>query len=336
MDWRKDSTSSIGTTSNLPEQNTDEKTSTSDNSNTKAQMSSSSLPDITPANSLPSAASSEPSGPPSPTSGPIPNFGEISLGIYRSSFPGPRNIEHLQSLQLKTLITLVTTPFAPEVEAWIASSGITHYRFNITAHKKHDDKISTDDVAAVMKLLTDETKQPMLMHCNKGRHRTGCMTAAFCKLRGVDEERVVADYHEFAQPKARELDIAFISGLRNGELRDAIDRLEKDAVEPVRYQSLHNGLMSVESVISVPKGIPIQESGISIIQRGQERHRKQGPINIGRVALLPVLPPSPPSSFACKGLGFSVQELVDALCRIRENDTATPPATPPKYPDFDP
>ena len=46
----------------------------------------------------------EDSGPPSPHSGTVNNFGEVAPGIYRSSFPYPENIEHLKSLDLKTVL----------------------------------------------------------------------------------------------------------------------------------------------------------------------------------------------------------------------------------------
>lgn len=54
--------------------------------------------------SNPGTPSVENSGPPSPTSGPIVNFAEVSPGLYRSSFPRSGNFEHLQSLGLKTIL----------------------------------------------------------------------------------------------------------------------------------------------------------------------------------------------------------------------------------------
>ena len=45
------------------------------------------------------------SGPPSPNlGGAVKNFGEVTPGIYRSSFPYAANLEHLRSLKLKTIL----------------------------------------------------------------------------------------------------------------------------------------------------------------------------------------------------------------------------------------
>jgi hypothetical protein len=45
------------------------------------------------------------SGPPSPNNGgPVKNFGEVAPRFYRSSFPYAGNLDHLQSLGLKTIL----------------------------------------------------------------------------------------------------------------------------------------------------------------------------------------------------------------------------------------
>lgn len=48
--------------------------------------------------------SKEETGPPTPASGIVINFGHVAPGIYRSSFPQPENFEHLASLGLKTIL----------------------------------------------------------------------------------------------------------------------------------------------------------------------------------------------------------------------------------------
>lgn len=43
-------------------------------------------------------------GPPTPQIGQIGNFGIVAKGIYRSQFPHPTNLEHLETLGLKTIV----------------------------------------------------------------------------------------------------------------------------------------------------------------------------------------------------------------------------------------
>ena len=54
--------------------------------------------------SLKGKVSAEDSGPPSPSSGPVNNFGEVAPGIYRSSFPQAGNMAHIRSLGLKSIL----------------------------------------------------------------------------------------------------------------------------------------------------------------------------------------------------------------------------------------
>lgn len=49
-------------------------------------------------------ATVEQTGPPTPHSGQLGNFGVVAKGIYRSQFPHPMNLEHLQTLGLKTIL----------------------------------------------------------------------------------------------------------------------------------------------------------------------------------------------------------------------------------------
>jgi hypothetical protein len=49
-------------------------------------------------------ATVEPTGPPTPQIGQVGNFGIVAKGIYRSQFPHPTNLEHLETLGLKTIV----------------------------------------------------------------------------------------------------------------------------------------------------------------------------------------------------------------------------------------
>ena len=196
--------------------------------------------DVVLASSASTFGIAEASGPPSPREGLIPNFGAIDLdkGIYRSSFPHSCNLEHLKSLKLKTIVTLVSTTFESDVQDWLASSDIQHFRIKIPAHKSSDDAIPMEYIVQVMKLMTDETKRPILIHCNKGKHRTGCMTACFRKLHGLDDVNVITEYHDYARPKARGYDVAFISRLQIKEVSMAMSNLDIP-IEPICHPHLH-------------------------------------------------------------------------------------------------
>ncbi|KAL9126854.1 MAG: hypothetical protein Q9217_004162 [Psora testacea] len=186
----------------------------------------------------------EDSGPPSPRSGTIPNFGEIAPKVYRSSFPYASNLGHLKGLGLKTLITLVKTKFDVQVTQYLKEANIKHYRILIPAHK-NGNTIAMEDVAQVIRIITNPLNHPVLIHCNKGKHRTGCMTACLRKLANhqsltqLMHPQYLSEYQDYARGKNRSLDEAFIRDFSPKELLAAIDAIEtaKTAVSPIDYYS---------------------------------------------------------------------------------------------------
>lgn len=56
----------------------------------------------------------------------------------------------------------------------------------------------------------DCANYPLYIHCNQGRHRTGCVTACFRKIQRWPIEDILAEYRTYANPKAREADIDLI------------------------------------------------------------------------------------------------------------------------------
>ncbi|KAL8750255.1 MAG: hypothetical protein Q9184_006489 [Pyrenodesmia sp. 2 TL-2023] len=111
----------------------------------------------------------EDSGPPSPTAGPVINFGEVASGIYRSSFPMNGNFEHLRSLGLKTILTLVPEKYPAENVAFMEENGIQHFQIPIPAHKSESIKIPLQSIANALELLFNPEMHPILIHCNKGK-----------------------------------------------------------------------------------------------------------------------------------------------------------------------
>ncbi len=289
--------------------------------------------DVVLASSANTVIGTEASGPPSPQEGAIPNFGAIDIeqGIYRSSFPHSCNIQHLNSLKLKTVVTLVSTTFESDLKEWLATSNVEHFRIIIPAHKSKEDSIPMENIAQVLSLMNDETKRPILIHCNKGKHRTGCMTACFRKLHGMDDVQAITEYHEYARPKARAYDIAFISRLKSKEVLRAIIDL-RDAIEPVSHCHIQRGSKCFEkdSIRKREQAASIEREGSRTADDSEGSDLSLHRFSAKRQVTAPEPPMSPPFS-AATDLGFSASELIDALSKLgdgRDRAALTPPQTP--------
>ncbi|KAH8677617.1 tyrosine phosphatase family-domain-containing protein [Xylariales sp. PMI_506] len=146
------------------------------------------------------------------TSLPPQNFAVVTPGIYRSSYPQPHNYNYLAGLKLKTVITLVQKEMPQGFQSFIEENGIRHWVFDMAGTKKAE--IPSDMMQSIISLVTDETNYPLLIHCNQGRHRTGCVVGVLRKLHGWDTSEILVEYETYAWPKVRETDVQYLSTFR--------------------------------------------------------------------------------------------------------------------------
>jgi hypothetical protein len=139
------------------------------------------------------------------------NFGEVIPGqIFRSQFPQPENYAFLKSLGLKTILTIVSTEEAPGYEDWTKEQGINHILLSLPANKEAV-RVQADDKVKALEIVSNKENYPLLVHCNKGKHRTGCTVGCFRRASGIHMEDVLQEYRHYAGKKVRPLDEKFIS-----------------------------------------------------------------------------------------------------------------------------
>lgn len=152
------------------------------------------------------------SQPPTPDGSGLPiNFGQIGPGIYRASYPQAAHFSALQPLKFRTIITFVPDEIFPDYKSFMRTEGITHHQIHVLANK--DPKVYTSDdvINQIISLMLDPATHPILIHCNKGKHRTGCIAACFRKVTGWSLEACFAEYDRYSKPKSRVLDKEFVA-----------------------------------------------------------------------------------------------------------------------------
>ncbi|PQE26152.1 tyrosine phosphatase protein [Rutstroemia sp. NJR-2017a BBW] len=138
------------------------------------------------------------------------NFGVILPNtIYRSSFPQTEDFEYLGSLGLKSIVTLVKKDYPPGFHAFIKQHGIRHYVIDMQGTKKV--AIPDNIMNSIMKICLDKENHPLLIHCNHGKHRTGCAAAVIRHVYGWNVQSIVEEYTRFAEPKVRDCDVKYIT-----------------------------------------------------------------------------------------------------------------------------
>lgn len=217
------------------------------------------------------------SQPPTPDgTGRPTNFQTIAPGLYRSSYPSIAHFNCLEDLGLKTIVTLVPFPLSLEYANFITSSGIIHHQIGILANKDAEVYSPTETVHRVLEIMLDPSNYPMLIHCNKGKHRTGCMTACFRKVCGWTDEAVIEEYVKYSTPKDRELDKAFIRRFDPTSLKPVA--LERGYVGGIYKQPVGDTQISERSNMTVytNNSVSTYGNGDGEIQHEyQERVRQQ-------------------------------------------------------------
>ncbi|KAK5138341.1 hypothetical protein LTR08_003402 [Meristemomyces frigidus] len=144
---------------------------------------------------------------------PPPNYGAVKQGaILRSAFPQDRNVEFLKGLQVKTVLCLVATEPSEAYNRWTYLGSCKRLRIDIAANKEGKVKTTWDSLCEALLIVMDCANYPLYIHCNQGRHRTGCVVACFRKIQRWSMDDILAEYRAYAYPKAREGDIELIRG----------------------------------------------------------------------------------------------------------------------------
>ncbi|PMD44017.1 hypothetical protein L207DRAFT_525387 [Hyaloscypha variabilis F] len=138
------------------------------------------------------------------------NFGVVLPGsIFRSSYPSEEDYEYLDTLGLKTILSLVKKdPFPDHFSSFMQRNDIRHCVINMQGTKKVE--IPEVIMRSIMTVALDDSNYPILIHCNHGKHRTGCAVAVLRHVTGWNLDSVLEEYRAYAEPKVRECDVTYI------------------------------------------------------------------------------------------------------------------------------
>jgi len=104
----------------------------------------------------------------------IYNFGRVSDTYFRGSQPEGDNYEQLAAAGIKTVIDLQADGLVSE-PGLVKSTGMNYYRIPMTTRVPPTDT----QVSEFLRIVNDPAQQPVYVHCQGGRHRTGVMTAIY-------------------------------------------------------------------------------------------------------------------------------------------------------------
>ncbi|KAH6771378.1 Phosphotyrosine protein phosphatases superfamily protein, partial [Perilla frutescens var. hirtella] len=93
--------------------------------------------------------------------------------------------------------------------------------------------IPEDKIRAALKVATNVKNHPLLIHCKRGKHRTGCLVGCLRKSQIWCLTSVCDEYQRFAATKARVSDQRFmamfdVSSLKNLPMSLSVSKRYKE------------------------------------------------------------------------------------------------------------
>lgn len=153
---------------------------------------------------------------------PPTNFSVVEDGIFRSGLPQPSNFAFLRTLNLRSIIYLCPEPYPEENMSFINAHNIKLFQFGIEGKTDPSESAPKNSITEALRVLIDVRNHPVLIHCKRGKHRTGCLVGCFRKLQNWCMSSVFEEYQRFAGVKWRMTDLRFIESFNVTCLRQCL------------------------------------------------------------------------------------------------------------------
>ena len=129
----------------------------------------------------------------------------------------------------------------PELGEFVTHEGIRHVIIHMKGTKK--ETIPEQTMASIIHVLQEKHHWPIMLHCNHGKHRTGCVIAAMRKIYGWSHRNVIDEYTSYAAPKIRECDIEYINSFQAARFVRGVSITERSRFTPVQARNFRRALV---------------------------------------------------------------------------------------------
>jgi tyrosine-protein phosphatase SIW14 len=92
----------------------------------------------------------------------------------------------------------------------MAKNGISFFHIGFCGNVEPFQSIPVERFAQALNIVLDPANHPILVHCNRGKHRTGCLMGVLRRMCGWSISAIMDEYARFAGSRRRYLDAQFI------------------------------------------------------------------------------------------------------------------------------
>jgi len=116
----------------------------------------------------------------------LPNLHKVSDGLYRGAQPSAKGMRQLEEMGVKTVVNLRS---AHSDRDELEGTALAYERIGLTTRGPN-----TEDVVRFLRIVTDEGRTPVFVHCQHGADRTGTMCAIYrIAVEGWSKEEAIEE-----------------------------------------------------------------------------------------------------------------------------------------------
>eukprot|EP00300_Choanocystis_sp_HF-7_P006867 c14951_g1_i1.p1 GENE.c14951_g1_i1~~c14951_g1_i1.p1 ORF type:complete len:183 (-),score=31.84 c14951_g1_i1:111-638(-) len=138
------------------------------------------------------------------------NFGMVMPGIFRSGYPAKKNLDFLHRIGIRSVVVLCPETYSDSVATFFEQKNVKIFQVGMEGNKEPFCEISEPRVCDALALILNKANHPLLIHCNKGKHRTGCVVGCLRRVHNWALTSIFEEYNRYAGTKGRVLDLQFI------------------------------------------------------------------------------------------------------------------------------
>lgn len=113
---------------------------------------------------------------------------------------------------------LIPEQYPEENVNFLKQNNIRFFQVGMSGNKEPFVYVSHETITKALEIALNPDNHPILIHCNRGKHRTGCLVGCIRRLQDWCLTMIFDEYRKFAEPKVRPLDQQLIELYDDSEI----------------------------------------------------------------------------------------------------------------------
>eukprot|EP00040_Diaphanoeca_grandis_P006477 m.37603 g.37603 ORF g.37603 m.37603 type:complete len:194 (-) comp17716_c0_seq1:60-641(-) len=136
------------------------------------------------------------------------NFGMVTTGVFRSGYPNSKNFPFLKKLGIRTIVYLCPAEYLSANKMFAQQNFVTIHHFSMgEGNLEPFVSVPSSVIEKALSCVADKSQHPVLIHCDKGNHRTGLFVGCLRRAMNWSLTPTFAEYRRYTGNNVRVMDL---------------------------------------------------------------------------------------------------------------------------------